>query len=50
MHLLAKTAELLLDALPNGFERCEPGGSLDGVDADAVGRAVIDGGKETTAL
>lgn len=50
MHLLAKTAELLLDALPNGFERCEPGGSLDGVDADAVGRAMIDGGKETTAL
>src|SRR5450759_644615 len=42
----AESAEVLAHALTDGFEGLEARGPFDGVDADAVGRAVVDGGED----
>ena len=38
--------EVLMDALAEGFERLEAGGTLDGMNADALGRAMVHGGED----
>jgi len=43
---LAAAAEVTADALAHRLERLEAGGAWRGVDADAVGRAVIDGDED----
>ena len=45
-HAPAEAAEVLTDTLAEGFESLEAGGTLDGMNAHTLGRAMVNGSED----